>query len=167
MMWLLLLLSIFTIIFSYLLFAPFYLEANSTVNRLRLRFHKIATAEIQMANRTLFLKIKVAGWKKKIDLLAPTTKKEKTEVKKRKTSKSKYFSFSKLKSIINSFKINTCYINLDFENVRWNAALFPVFYGLSRVSKKQFHINFVGQNQINLQIENTMARIIWAYLFNK
>ena len=166
-MWLLLLLAIITILLSYLLFAPFYFEANSTINRLRLRFHKIATAEIQMANRTLLLKIKVAGWKKQIDLLAPKAKKEKTEVKKPKTSKINYFSISKFKSIIKSFKVNTCYINLDFENLGLNAALFPVFFGLSRVSQKQFHINFMGQNQINLQIENNMARIIWAYLFSK
>lgn len=166
-MWLLLFLTIFTILLGYLLFAPFYLEANSTINRLRLRFHKIATAELQMANRTLLLKIKVAGWKKQIDLLAPKAKKEKTEVKKTKRSKSKNFTISKFKSIIKSFKVNTCYINLDFENVQWNAALFPVFYGLSRVSHKQFLINFIGQNQINIQIENNMARIIWAYLLNK
>ena len=166
-MWLLFLLAIFTIIISYLLFAPFYLEANSALSVFRIRFHKIAIAEIFISNRTLMVEIKLAGWKKQIDLLAPKAKKEKKKVKKTKRSKRQNFSFNKFKSIIKSFKVNTCYINLDFENVRWNAALFPVFYGLSRVTHQQFHINFIGQNQINLQIENNMARIIWAYLFNK
>ncbi len=164
---LLLILVMLTIVSAYVLFAPIYLEVNTALNILRLRFHKVASAELLMAQQTLLLEIKVAKWKKQIDLFAPKAKKKKITVKKLKTSKGFPLSLSKLKSIISSFKINTCYINLDFENGRWNTMLYPLFFGLSMRFKKQFQINFMGLNQINIQIENNLARILRAYLFNK
>jgi hypothetical protein len=158
-MWLLLILAF---ILGYLLFAPCYLEINSAIKIVRIRFHQMASAQLLMHNKTLFIEIKIAGWQKSIDLLAPKAKIKK--VKKTKPKKQKTIPLTKIKSIIRSFKVNQCYINLDFENVKYNTMLLPLFYGISRLTQKEFHINFIGQNQINLQIENNIARIIWAYL---
>ena len=164
---LLLFLVLLTLVAGYLLFAPFYVEANSALNTLRLRFHKVATAELLMANQTLLIEIKVAKWKKQIDLFAPKAKKKKITVKKLIPSKGFPLSLSKVKSIISSFKINTCNINLDFQNTKWNTILYPLFFGLSMHYHKQFQINFMGLNQINIQIENSLARILRAYILNK
>lgn len=164
---LLLFLVLLTLVAGYLLFAPFYVEANSTLNILRLRFHKVATAELLLANQTLLIEIKVAKWKKQIDLFAPKAKKKKITVKKLKPSKGFPLSLSKVKTIISSFKINTCNVNLDFQNTKWNTMLYPLFFGLSMQYQKQFQINFMGQNQINIQIENSLARILRAYILNK
>ncbi len=74
---------------------------------------------------------------------------------------------TKVKYMMRSFKVNACYVNLSFENGLLNAWLFPVFSELSRYSGKQFCINFTDVNEVKIEIENNMARMIWAWFKNK
>jgi hypothetical protein len=74
---------------------------------------------------------------------------------------------TKVKYMMRSFKVNACYVNLSFENGLLNAWLFPVFSELSRYSGKNFSINFTDVNEVKIEIENNMARMIWAWFKNK
>jgi len=173
MIWLLLILIILITVLTYSLFAPFYLEIDSTKGLFRLRFHHLISARILLEYSSLILEIKSPIWNKRIDLLAQNESKKKTisedkipEKKKSKSRKKAYkISFKKLKAMLRTFKINIFYVNLDFGDVFLNAKLFPIFLGLRLYTRKNLKVNFIGENEIKIEIENNMARIIWAFIF--
>ena len=154
-----------TTILCYLLFAPFYLEVDSNKNLYRIRFHHLASLAIDASDQKLL--IKVMYWKKEIDLLHVSQTKDKTAPKKTivKPKKQKQkFSWNQLKSVMMSFRINTCRITLDTGSVELNAWLYPIFYFIRIYSKKNITINFLNKNEVVLKIENNLARMAWAYL---
>jgi hypothetical protein len=173
MIWLLLILFVLVVGLTYVLFAPFYLEIDSTKGLFRLRFHLVMSARVLMENSSLILEIKSPIWNKQVDLLAQNESKTKPIPKenileKKRNKKGKRVSkitFSKIKAILHTFKINTFYVNLDFDDVLLNAKLFPVFLGLKLYSGKELNVNFIGENKIKIEIENNMARVILAFIF--
>jgi len=166
MIWLLLILIT---VLTYPLFAPFYLEIDSTKGLFRLRFHYIISARILLENSSLILEIKSPIWNKRIDLLAQNERKKtipkKKVLEKKKDRKSFKIKFSKIKAMLRTFKVNTFFVNFDSNDVLLNAKLFPVFLGLRIYTGKELHINFIGENEIKIEIENNLARIIWAFIF--
>lgn len=163
-MWLLIILLIPVVILIYLLFAPFLVEIDSERSLVRFRFHRLASTRVFLEGNALIIELKIPGWKKRIDLLEQKERVNKPVTEKR-DKKAMKISFRKVKSILGSFKVNTCYVNLDFEDPEWNVFFLPVFVGLSRITGKSFNINFIEKNEIKLEIENTIARMGWAYLF--
>ena len=57
-----------------------------------------------------------------------------------------------------SFKLNKCLLLLDTEEMKMNGVLIPVFYLLNN-SRKNIWINFIGENQIILEVENNLAHM--------
>ena len=164
MIWLLTILSIFILVFSYILFAPFYLEIDSSRSLFGIRFHHLARGRLLITDSSLKIDLRIAGWTNQIALLTQKERKEKPIVVKRKGNPRR-ISFSKMKAMLKSFKVNKCYLNLDLENAEWNGILFPAFFWMSRVTGKKIQINFLGANEIKLEIENNIARILWAFIF--
>ena len=148
---------------SYLFFAPFYLEINTSENMYRIRFHRLSSIRIRTLNTTLVAEFKIGPWKKTIDLFQ-TPEIPKTKPIKAKNKIHYHVSAKKMKAILKSFKITHCTILLDFGDDQLNGILFPLFYLLNRRLKQNISINFVNQNKIDLQIKNSLARIGWAYL---
>jgi hypothetical protein len=167
MAWLLVVLSIPVLVFLYVLFTPFFLEIDSTSNLWRIRIHHLASARLLVENNSFMVELTITGWKRRIDILDLKRNKEKPEAEKQRKSGKPKITMTKVKSVIRSFKVNACYVNLSFENGLLNAWLFPVFSELRRYSGKQFYINFTDVNEVKIEIENNMARIIWAYFKNK
>ncbi len=167
MAWLLVVLCIPVLVFPYFLFAPFFLEIDSTRNLWRIRIHRLASARLLVENNSFMIELMIAGWKKRIDISALKRNKEKPEAEKKRKSDRPKITISKVISVIRSFKVNACYVNLSFEDVLLNAWLFPVFSELRRYSGKQFYINFKDVNMVKIEIENNMARMIWAWFKNK
>lgn len=163
-MWFLIILLLLVVIIIYLLLAPFFIEVDSEKGLLRFRFHRLASTRILLENNALVIEIQITGWKRRIDLRPQMERKAKPAAQKRKRKRPE-ISWTKVKAILQSFKVNTCYVNLDLGDTEWNAFFIPVFFGLSRVSGKSFYINFIEKNEIKLKIENTMAHIFWAYFF--
>jgi hypothetical protein len=164
MIWLLTTLLILTGFISYIFFAPFYVEIDSERNLLRIRFHYLASARLSITDSSLIINVRIAGWRKQLDLLSQKKRKERPIEVKRK-SKRRKISFHKLKVIVKSFNVNKCYFNLDLGNLEWNGILFPLFLWISNVTMKYFRINFRGENDIKLEIENNIASILWAFIF--
>ena len=159
-------LAVLILVFLYVLFAPIYLEADSERNLLGVRFHHLANARVMIRDDSLMIDLNIAGWKKAFDLLK---KKERTEKPRKVKSKPVRSGFppDKIKAILQSFKVNTCYFNIDLGNVEWNGVLYPVFFWLGRITGKPIAINFLGINEVRLEVENNAARIIRAYIFSK
>lgn len=163
MIYLVIFLLVLLVFFLYILFAPFYVEINTPKRFFGIKFHYLASARLIVSDDSLMIEIRAVGWTFPIDLFARKERKEKRVVKKQQKGKWK-MPFSNIKAVIRSFKVNTCYVNLDLEDVIWNAKLFPVFFGLRCVTGRFFNINFIGENEIRLEIENNMARILWAFM---
>jgi hypothetical protein len=166
MLWVFYLFATLFIILTYLLLAPFYLEIDSTKNLARIRFHHLANARL-VVDDSLRINLKIFFFKKKIDLLEHNQLNSKNKKSDRiiKNTSPK-IRLEKIKAIVKSFKINNCYIDINFADAAINGILYPVFYGIQLVTKKNITINFIGKQEVKLEIENNFARIIWAYINN-
>jgi len=165
MTWLLLLPILLLIITCYLLFAPFYLEVNSKTGLCGVRFHKLASARIYMADSSLFIDLKIIWWHKIIDLFAPREKQMKTEKKKIEKVKRK-IPMRKILSVIKSFKVNKFYITLDTGSMETNGILYPLFLWMGMRMKRNVTINFVNENELIVETENNVARMLRAYIIS-
>ena len=150
----------------YLLFAPFFIEINTVAGLYRVRFHRLANARLISDERSLIVKLNIAGWHKTIDLLAQRKQNGMPQRKKKVKAKSKLprISFRKMKAIFKSFKINKFRIDMDTGNMPLNGVLYTCFTWLRVYSGKDISINFIDDNEMILEIENNCARVIWAYL---
>ncbi|MGZ3765420.1 MAG: hypothetical protein ACXVA2_12195 [Mucilaginibacter sp.] len=168
MMWILVFLLIIAAVFSYLLFAPFYLEIDSTNSLFRIRFHHLASATLISKNSIFKIDLRIAGWNKQIDLVADLFRKKTKEqsVSPQKKKKSSKLSFRQIKAISKSFKVNECQLSLDTGNVQLNGMLYPGFYWLSRYTGKPIGINFLDKNILIVEIENNFASIIRAFIYS-
>ena len=72
--------------------------------------------------------------------------------------------FKKLISVLKSFTVTQCQVSIDTGNMPLNGLLYPLFWLVSKYTKKQIEINFRNDTYISLQIKNNLARITWAYI---
>lgn len=164
MIWLLLILLMLTLFITYFLFAPFYLEIDSKRKLIRMRFHRLASARLLVVNSSLMIDVRIPGWRKSIDLIRQDRQKIKATTKKK--YKARKIPFHKIKAVMKSFKVNRCYVDVDLDNMEMNGMLFPLFYWVSHLTGKYFRTNFLGRSDVSLEIENNVARMLWAYIFN-
>jgi hypothetical protein len=165
-LWLLIFLLLMAVGFSYLLFAPFYVEINSLTGLYGMRFHQLATVRLSVKDGSLIMDVYIDGWEKRIDLLTqPARKTEKLSAKKRR--KSLKISFSLVKDLLCSFKVNQCYLNIDTGNTLLNGMIYPLFYWVGKYFNKPVGINFLGKNEFIVEIENTFASILKTIIYSK
>ncbi len=150
---------------AYLLFAPIFLELNTITQFYGIRFHRLASAKLICPQNRLTIHLSIIGWHKQVELHARyRTKKQKPSVApKRKSLKAR---LNMARALMASFKIRECYINIDTGNNQVSGLLFPAFFWLAKFTGKQIAINFTNQNQIVLEIENNMARLLKALIYS-
>lgn len=158
-----LLLSIVTIGVLYVFFAPFYIEINSTKSLYRLRLHYLASISFLVNNDPEKMELKILAWKKELNISSSIKDLESEKRIKQRTKLPKIF-LKKILAVLKTFKINNLKVNLDFGDMQLNGILYPVFYCLGLKINKQLYINFEGKNFISVEIENSLARISWAYI---
>ncbi len=159
-------LSILFLILLYFLFAPICLELNSNKGLYILRYHKLASASLFYSNSSVFLRVKIIWWKRIIDLLEKNEVKPKKRVEgKIKGARSKV-SGKVILAMIKSFKVNQFYVNIDTGNMPLNGMLYPVFL-LGKKYNTTIMINFKGDNEVLINIENNAFRLLKSYLSNK
>ena len=169
MLWFLIPLLIIVVIICYLLLAPFYLEIDSEQRLFRVRFDRLAVARLEISDSTIIVDVWVAGWRKRIDLLATKEKKAPQKIKpikKQEPKKKVQHIMSRVVAMVKSFEVKECYLNIDTRDMSWNGILYPMFYGLSRRTGKELYINFVDKNELRLTVRNNIARIGYAYFFH-
>jgi len=158
------LISIFSIA-AYLLLAPFYLEIDSRSGLYRIRFHRLASVRFSIVNSSLIMDVQVTGWHKRIDLSAIKPKEKKVEeVSVPQVKRKMNISFQRIWGVLRSFKVNKCRIAVDFGDMALDGILYPLFYWVRVWSKKDIGINFSGENELVLEIENNFIRMLWAYV---
>jgi hypothetical protein len=173
-MWWIILLSCLMCVIIYFLFASFFIEIDSYAGICRVRFQRLVSAGITMNEGSLFFYLEIAGWRKNIDLLKPGKKKygpdELLEKILTPTSKEKevhrdlWKMWRKGIGAIKSFRLRRCSVQIDTGDMCLNGILYPLFYFLTGYSGKTVMINFKGENEIILQLENSIARLLWAYI---
>jgi hypothetical protein len=150
----------------YLLTAPFYLEIDSTSGLIQFRFHHILKARLILNENVPIIDFNSLVWRKEIRLLSKNRNPGLMKIDKREKpkSKNKIITLSKLKSILQSFRINKLLLTIDTGEMQLNGILYPLFLLVANETGENISINFSGQNKLILQIENNLYRIIRAFI---
>lgn len=147
----------------YLFFAPLFIEINTASGLFRIRFHQMASTTLLFTGKSILVEIKVFGWTKQYDLLDSQPKESKPIIHQKKR-KRKGISASTFKALMKSFRIKRFFLRLDTGNMPLNGILYPVFLLLNKKYNQDISINFLNNNILILQIENRIARILWAFV---
>lgn len=159
--------AIILLLFIGLLFARWFIEIDSTKDLYRIRLERMVIFGLLLNKDIIQFELKIFWWKKIYDFETllfskPTKTIAKPEIKKGKAKIKN--PLKNLIKVIRSFKIRNCYITIDTGNMPMNGILFPWFYLFSIQSNKTIMINFWGENTVVLQIENSLARMLWAFI---
>jgi hypothetical protein len=128
-----------------------------------MRFHKIASINLKMINAEFKIEVTVLVFTRRFDLI--NSKNNFIKANDREKNQIEYkVPYKKIKAVIKSFKVNKCYVSIDTGNMQLNGILYPLFYWMKVKSQKNIQINFIGETLIVLKIENSLARMSWAYL---
>ncbi|HEV7231367.1 MAG TPA: hypothetical protein VGO45_08575, partial [Bacteroidia bacterium] len=161
---LLILLFLVLSIVTYVFFAPFYLEVNTESGLYRMRFHRLTSVSLKLIDNVPIAEIRLAGWKKQIDLSAmssPQTPKEKKAFAGNK--KTRNIPWKKIPGLFKGFQIRKCRVTIDTGDMQLNGMLYPLFYLIGFYGHRDISINFMNENTIILEIKSSLARMSWAY----
>jgi len=150
-------------VFCYLIFAPFFIELNSVNGTFSFDFHTVLSINCFIKENSLFLDLRIMGWRKQIDLLAKKKRNTKS-VRKKVSSKKPVIPLRKVNAIIKSFKINKFYLAICFDNMLINGIIYPLFAYLNNNNNRHIEVNFLNRNEIIIKVENNFYRIIRAYI---
>lgn len=173
MLWWIIPVSFLLLLVGYLLFARFFIGIDSTTGFAGIRFSWLADANVVLNESVQVARVRIGWWKKEFDLFrqktveretVEPTDRRKIERKQAGAGRSTRRLVPKIKAVVRSFKINKCSISLDTGDMPLNGILFPWFYLLKWRTGREVSINFVGENKIILEAENTIARMLWAYI---
>jgi hypothetical protein len=164
------LLTIFLVLFflliTYLLLVPVVLFINTNTNEYYVQIKGFIKGNIEADKKELFrIKIKVFFFNFSIYPLKKTKKINKdnkpnnNELKKNK----KRMSFKAGLRLLKSFKIKKLRLNIDTGDCITNAKLYPLFAFLN-FKVGGFNINFNGENQLVLKIQNRPINIIKSFI---
>lgn len=159
--------------FIYLLFAPFFIEIDSTKGLFIFRFHKLVRVQADWNNGDPQIWYKVLFWKGEIDPFTPKTQKSvaKADYTEEKSAPKKKSAFRlnrrQVFAIVSSFKVQKCIIKLDTGDMPLNGLLYPWFFMLGYKLGFTILINFHGQEIFVMEVQNRLARMLWALVKRK
>ena len=159
---------IFILLITWILIAPLRIKIDSSNSIYEVEWKGIASAKLLPEIGNFLVQIRVLFWKKELSPFAPKRKKKKSPTKKKEKTKRMgflRFSWEKLIKIIGSWNLKVCKINIDTHDVIRNSYLVPIFYFLQN-KKRSLNINYQGLNQLDIEMENTVGRMLKAYIFN-
>ncbi len=166
---LILLLTCFLLLLSFLLFAPLQLEINSLGKYCQINWGKLVKAKLLFLTDDILLQLQLTFYKKELyPLKYLFQKKEQKEEPKPKAKKQKkptdfQRNFRFAKKILRSFKVRKCRLNFDTDDYILNAYLYPIFYFLNK-GNRQFSINYEGNFDCHLLVENRGIWVIYSLL---
>ena len=164
---LLIILLIILVFITTLLLTPIRLRIDSVKNIYQAEWKHLFSANLLFQNDEPIVQLKSFFWKKEINLLKinpSPNKATQKETKPTKQKKSKFNFRKKIKPLLKSFQVRKFFVNIDTNDYVWNAYLFPIFYFLKN-KNRQLHINFQGNVEVLLEIQNRPIRILWALIF--
>lgn len=156
--------SVVLLVLSCLLFAPFYIYIDSVREVYGLRFQRLVSVYF-VTSPSPALDVKIAWWRHSVLLKggrgtlpypAPAG-----------SSRTIPYSLQKVFAVIRSFRVKQCFINIDTGNMQLNGLLYPLLIWLTWRSRKQVQINFTGETEVVVKLQNNLARMAWAWLSSK
>lgn len=163
----LIILIVLLVFVTILLLTPIRFKIDSNKSIYLAEWKHLLSAKLLLQNNEPIVQLKSFFWKKEINLLKINSGLNNTTQKKRKSTQQKKSKFNfkkKIKPLLKSFQVRKFFINIDTNNYAWNAYLFPIFYFL-KSEQRQLHINFQGNVEVLLDIQNRPLRILWALIF--
>ena len=155
----------------FLLFSPLQLEIDSDKHLFECRMIGLGGVRLLIKNDEILIKLKIPFYQKLIYPLRPKIERRvKEKVKKEKSIEKKKTQFSRkwLKKgvqVCRSFKVIDFKLNLDTDNYVLNSYLVPIFFFIDHLTPLKTRINYTGQLQFRLFIENKGYRILKAIIF--
>jgi hypothetical protein len=147
-----------------LLIAPMQLVIDSNRNLFGLQWKTIGAAKVFLAKDDIILRTRLFFWQKDWHPLQWKPAKKKPKKKKPAKKKKNWLSFRRVKRLLRSFRVKKLLINIDTDDYVVNSYLYPLFYLLDR-SQESLHINYEGEFDCQLTVENRGYRILNALLF--
>ena len=151
-----------------LLLLPFQFEIDSRRALIAFRWKRIGSANIRFSGEDIRLSVQLPIWRKTYSLLElgamKRDKKRRTQKKERRRGTFLKMTRKRIKRLLYSFKILKFKLNLDTDDYVLNAYLFPIFSLLSSRGASQLGINYNGDFELQLLIENRLIRMIQAII---
>jgi hypothetical protein len=127
----------------------------------------LASGRLSVYNESPVIELRIAGWKKQIDLLKRPARKTKKPTSLNKPHKPVKMPFSLIKELFLSFKVNQFRLNLDLGNMPLNGMVYPLFYWARTYLNKPIEVNFIGEREFILEVENNFAIILKTIIYQK
>ena len=163
-MTILVLLAILILLLLGLLFLPIIIFIDTTSNQYYLQLKGVFKINFEKHDMEIFrLRLKILFFNFYFyPLKINHFKKPKNTVKNTLKKPKQRMHFRKVIRIIKTFKVKKIYINIDTGNCILNAKLYPLF-ALLNYNSGNYFINFQGQNQFILVMENKPIDILLSY----
>ena len=147
-----------------LLFLPIIIYIDTTSNQYYIQFKGVFKISFEKHDLEIFrLRLKILFFNFYFyPLKIKTIKKDKELIQHKLKKPKKHIPLSKIIRVIKTFKVKNCLINIDTGNCILNAKLYPLFAFLN-YNHGNFFINFQGQNQFILVLENKPINILKSY----
>jgi hypothetical protein len=147
-----------------ILFLPVRLEIDSNREIFRITMTKAISFHLLIVDNEPAGRLKIFFWKKLFRLTPQKPKERREKIKTENSAPRKKFPLRKIVAALKSFRIKRLLIHFDTGDMAINGKLFPLFYALSYVLKRDIAVNFAGENQISVEIENNIARTVWSFV---
>ncbi|SHH67221.1 hypothetical protein SAMN05444148_2624 [Winogradskyella jejuensis] len=167
MIWLVIILLLLSILLC-LLLVPITMVIDTINNTYYLELKGLAKASVIEDNiEVLKIKMRILFFKSYMYPLKRMAIKKSKKTKVLKPKKERFINSKNLKRVlrvIKSFNIKKFYLNLDTGDYTANAKLYPVFSFLNFYKATNCNVNFVGENNVQLIIQNRPVRIIKSFI---
>lgn len=163
MLWIVFILLLFSLLL-YVLFMPIDIVVNTLGNQYYVRMGILARAMVE-GDETYLFRIQLRTFFMRF-YFYPLKKRKKKEKKSTTVSRKRRMKISDLQlgwRLLKSFQIKRFKLNLDTGNVITNAKIYPVF-ALLNYRGGNFGINFIGENQLVLHLQNRPIRILKSFI---
>ncbi len=160
------LLSLLAGAITWLLVARLTINVDTRRHDYSLRWQGIGSVILTTVANEVVIRARIFFWQ--FDFYALRTPKmparKPRKPKPQKQRRSKFFTWRKMRRVVQSFRVRRFHLDLDTDDYVLNAYLYPLFYFASGPNR-QLNVNFQGETNLVLQIENRLFRIIRAILF--
>ncbi len=165
---LLIIIGLLLFVLLWLLVMPLTLRVDTWRQDYSLRWQGVGRVALLVRDDELVVRVRIGWWQKDFFPLRPSTRKPKPTRQPKLRTKARrswrQLSWRKVRNILRSFRVRYFRLELDTDDYVWNAFLYPLFYFVNRPGR-QLSVNFEGRTNLQLEVENRLIRMLWAFLW--
>lgn len=153
---------------GWIMIAPLELRINSAKDQYLLSWKGIAKVEWIPAPDDILIRSKIFFWESIYHPLTAMPTKKKVAADPESSRKKKRWTWRKwsrrIIRVLKSFQVKAFRVNLDTGDYVYNSYLYPIFWMLNQ-GNSRLQINYNGESEILLVVQNRLYRILKALLF--